>query len=229
MLCWRYKICSCLTGDALRWWAWTPVERLAGVARQQRGGRGVLDLCPRFPPASAMASSVICCSCPFLREALFIYTLGFGKPAAGRLFPPEEWYLGVSDTLYLVNFVSYLWPTFVSYIWPTLSPICGQLLSHISDQLCLLFVANLLKRRTSETRVENTRRHIARTKTSCRDKQIIRQIKNHIIRTNSPGRASSEAQHRWKVHFCCWVNELQASCLLIVREQHKANLFLVTK
>ena len=145
MLCWRYKICSCLTGDALRWWAWTPVERLAGVARQQRGGRGVLDLCPRFPPASAMASSVICCSCPFLREALFIYTLGFGKPAAGRLFPPEEWYLGVSDTLYLVNFVSYLWPTFVSYIWPTLSPICGQLLSHISDQLCLLFVANFCR------------------------------------------------------------------------------------
>ena len=131
--------------------------------------------------------------------------------------------------IYLANFVSYLWPTFVSYIWPTLSPICGQLLSHISDQLCLLFVANLLKRRTSETRVENTRRHIARTKTSCRDKQIIRQIKNHIIRTNSPGRASSEAQHRWKVHFCCWVNELQASCLFIVREQHKANLFLVTK
>ena len=121
MLCWRYKICSCLTGGVLSWWAWTPVGRLARVARQQRWGRGVFKLFPRFPPAPAIASSVF-----FLLVALFICTLGFGKPAAGRLCPPEEWYLGVSDTLYLVNFVSYLWPTFVAYIWPTLSPICGQ-------------------------------------------------------------------------------------------------------
>ena len=94
-----------------------------------------------------------------------------------------------------------------------------------------MWVGNLFKRRTSETRVDNESRQIASTKTSCQSKKlkligIIKRIYIARIKFTCPSPISSSISSKSPLLLDEWVLGFPP---VIFGEEDKPNLYLITK